>query len=231
MRRRMAAVVRARHLSCATAMFDGARNFETPVCCVILARAGRVRGDRVPLDHIIVLALENHSFDRVLGNLYAWRADGGGIGTENPPSRAQTISDATTTPPTPYTQQATAAREVNLDPGHDLDNVLRQMAGPCLGFVTDFATQYPTSSRDDRQEIMGVYPRGGLPVMHALAQSFTVCDRWFSSVPGPTWPNRFFLHSGTSLGHVDMPEGVFHPAVHCYDQPPLYDRLGEQRVS
>ena len=143
----------------------------------------------MPLDHIVVLALENHSFDRVLGNLFAYRPDGGGIGTENPPTRAQTIDDKTTTPPTSYTQQAIAAREVKLDPGHDLDNVLRQMAGPCLGFVTDFATQYPTSSRDDRQEIMGVYPRGGLPVMQSLGMSplrlSQICTSSGSSVPLP----------------------------------------------
>ena len=46
-------------------------------------------------------------------------------------------------------------------------------------------------------------------------------------MPGPTWPNRFFVHSGTSLGHVDMPEGIFHPNLHLYNQETVYDRLGD----
>jgi len=35
----------------------------------------------------------------------------------------------------------------------------------------------------------------------------------------------FFVHSGTSLGHVDMPEGIFHPNLHLYNQETVYDRL------
>jgi len=77
---------------------------------------------------------------------------------------------------------------------------------------------------------MGYFDRGFLPVLHTLAESFAVCDRWFSSLPGPTWPNRFFVHSGTSLGHVKMPNGVFHPNLHLYDQPTVYQRLSEQAI-
>jgi phospholipase C len=77
---------------------------------------------------------------------------------------------------------------------------------------------------------MGFYPYGYLPALHFLAYNFVVCDHWYSSLPGPTWPNRFFVHSGTSLGHVDMPEGVFNPAIHLYDQRTLYDELDAARV-
>src|SRR5262249_49794071 len=55
-----------------------------------------------------------------------------------------------------------------------------------------------------------------------------VCDAWHSSVPGPTWTNRFFIHSGTSLGRVKMPEGIFHTNLHWYDQDTLYDRLNDR---
>jgi phospholipase C len=78
---------------------------------------------------------------------------------------------------------------------------------------------------------MSYFKLGDLPVLHTLAKQFLVCDHWFSSVPGPTWPNRFFVHSGTSLGHVDMPEGILHPALHCYDQPTVYQRLESAKVS
>src|SRR5262249_22404921 len=45
-----------------------------------------------------------------------------------------------------------------------------------------------------------------VPVIASLARNFVVCDHWFSSVPGPTWPNRFFLHAGTANGLLDTPE-------------------------
>src|SRR4029077_19655533 len=44
-----------------------------------------------------------------------------------------------------------------------------------------------------------------VPVISTLAKSFVVCDRWFSSAPGPTWPNRFFVHAATSNGYIDSP--------------------------
>ena len=45
-----------------------------------------------------------------------------------------------------------------------------------------------------------------MPVITSLARNFVVCDHWFASVPGPTWPNRFFLHAGTANGLLDTPE-------------------------
>lgn len=49
---------------------------------------------------------------------------------------------------------------------------------------------------------MGIYAREDLPVMYALADNYTLCDQWFSSVLGPTWPNRFYLHAGSSRGQT-----------------------------
>ncbi len=78
---------------------------------------------------------------------------------------------------------------------------------------------------------MGIYPRGFLPVLHTLAENFAICDHWYSSLPGPTWPNRFFIHSGTGNGHVKMPNGVFDKNWHVYDQTTVYDRLCELHIS
>jgi len=41
-----------------------------------------------------------------------------------------------------------------------------------------------------------------LPILSTLAQEYGVCDRWFSSVPGPTIPNRLFTHSANSYGSL-----------------------------
>jgi phospholipase C len=53
---------------------------------------------------------------------------------------------------------------------------------------------------------MGCLDPDLLPATSALARNFVVCDHWFSSVPGPTWPNRFFVHAGTAGGHLVTPE-------------------------
>ena len=55
---------------------------------------------------------------------------------------------------------------------------------------------------------MSYYDVGALPSLHALAKNFRICDRWFSSLPGPTWPNRFFALSGSSNGLHVMPASL-----------------------
>jgi phospholipase C len=169
--------------------------------------------------------MENHSFDRVLGCRRQNNAGIEGVDPDNPgwnpdyPINTETVF-----------QDETRSRNIANDPGHDLDNVLRQIANGNRGFVMDFAQKYPAAGLPERREIMGWYPYGYLPALHFLAYNFVVCDHWYSSLPGPTWPNRFFVHSGTSLGHVDMPEGVFNPGLHWYDQRTLYDELDDAHV-
>jgi phospholipase C len=174
----------------------------------------------IPITRVVVLMMENHSFDRVLGWTKQEYPNVEGVD----PNRPGTNPDYPTTTGTVF-QAETRNRNIGNDPGHDLDNVLGQLAGGNQGFVADFAQKYPQASPDERKEIMGWYPYQFLPALHFLAYNFVVCDHWFSSVPGPTWPNRFFAHSGTSLGHVDMPEGVFNPGIHLYNQRTLYDEL------
>ena len=48
--------------------------------------------------------------------------------------------------------------------------------------------------------MLGFQTAAQLPTSYALATSFAVCDHWFSSIPGPTWPNRMFVHAASSAG-------------------------------
>ncbi len=173
-----------------------------------------------PIESIVVLMMENHSFDRVLGWMKQRYPGIEGIDPRNPMQNPDV-------PPAPrhVIQAPTRSLAIPHDPGHDLDDVLSQLADGNQGFVANYARKYPQALLAERQQIMGWYERGMLPAIHYLAEEFVVCDHWFASVPGPTWPNRFFAHSGTSLGHVDMPEGIFNPAIHIYDQNTLYDAL------
>jgi phospholipase C len=175
-------------------------------------------------NHVVVLMFENASFDRMLGYLQTIGRDVDGVDLKHLRTN-KNLKNAADPQGGPVGQAGTAAREVPNDPQHDLDNVLYQIADGGNNFVLDYVTKFPTASRSERAEIMAFYPRGFLPTLHRLAESFVVCDRWFCSVPGPTWPNRFFVHSGTSLGHVDMPEGIFDPGIHWYDQTTIYDVL------
>ncbi len=47
-----------------------------------------------------------------------------------------------------------------------------------------------------------------LPILTTLAREFAICDQWFSSLPGPTWPNRFFQLAATSGGLDDSPSSL-----------------------
>ena len=74
----------------------------------------------------------------------------------------------------------------------------------------------------NQHETMGYYTRDRLPFLHALADEYTVCDRWFSSVMGPTWPNRFYLHAGTATGKkTNLPMGLSPP-------PTIWQRLADR---
>lgn len=177
------------------------------------------------IKHVVVLMLENRSFDQMLGCMRSIRPGIDGVD----PAHPMCNPDLPSTNP-PICQAPSVARTIKDDPNHDLSNVLRQIADGCQGFISDFAHRFPGSGTPERSEVMGYYSHGFLSVLHRLADSFTVCDRWFSSLPGPTWPNRFFVHSGTCLGQITMPQGVWHPNLHIYDQVTVYDRLEERKI-
>jgi phospholipase C len=111
--------------------------------------------------------------------------------------------------------------------------VLAQMAGGNRGFVNDYADAYPRWPRQAGPEqwknVMRYYALDQLPAMHELGRKFMVCDRWFSSVPGPTWTNRLFAHSGTSQGFVEMPAPLeARLNLHPYDQETIFDLFDEE---
>ena len=70
------------------------------------------------------------------------------------------------------------------------------------GFVLSYEGKTHNSSNAHR--IMKCFSPDKVPVITQLAQQFAVCDRWFSSIPGPTFPSRAFAHGATSIGRVDM---------------------------
>lgn len=180
-----------------------------------------------PIRHVAVLILENHSFDQMLGCFREVYPDLDGVDPAHPRSNQDDAGRV-------YLQAPTTERQMKLDPHHEVEHVALQLADGNGGFVRDFARSYPDSTPEARAFIMGHYPRGFLPALHALAGEFTICDRWHSSLPGPTWPNRFFALSGTSLGRTDMPDDGTHrldlPGYFEQTQTTLFDRLNERGI-
>ncbi|MGO8866468.1 MAG: alkaline phosphatase family protein [Alphaproteobacteria bacterium] len=175
-----------------------------------------------PIRHVVLLILENHSFDQMVGCLAEVYPGLDGADQGRPRSNLDPQGRS-------YGQAPTTERQMLLDPHHELKHVARQLADHNAGFVEDFAMSFPQSTPAARQFIMGYYPLGFLPALHALAREFTICDRWFSSLPGPTWPNRFFALSGTSHGRVDMPDDGTHKIDFAgyfeQTQDTIFDRL------
>ena len=179
-------------------------------------------------DHVVVLMLENRSFDNLLGNLYApdelpaGKAFDGVIGKDlsNPiPAGAPAPPGVTSIPVlsatdfhTPYPDPGEVYDHVNTQlfnvvaPPHNLPDPL-PATPPMTGFVTDYIANYPKGladppSYDQYSPIMACYPRESVPILSTLARQFAVFDHWFCSVPSQTWCNRAFWHAATSWGHV-----------------------------
>jgi phospholipase C len=180
-----------------------------------------------PIKHIILLALENHSFDQMLGSLKQLYPELEGVTPAAPNKNID--SDGAV-----YLQEPTTERQMPYDPHHEVPCVAEQLANGNGGFVQNFSKKYPQSQHADRQYVMGYYPVGFLPGLHALAKEFTVCDHWFSSLPGPTWPNRFMMLTGTAMGRVNMPDDGTHKAdlagYFQQTQDTIFDRMTDKAI-
>jgi phospholipase C len=157
-----------------------------------------------PFRHLIVLMLENRSFDHMFGFLKSETYDIDGL------TGGETNSSAVDgDPPIQVTRDARTVHDLNPDPGHDFINVNMQIygnsagqqTGPTMqGFVQDYALVSNQAAHG--ANIMKCFTAETLPVLSTLAAQYAVCDHWFSSVPGPTIPNRLFGHGAHSAGSL-----------------------------
>lgn len=180
----------------------------------------------MPIKHVVVLMMENHSFDQVLGWMKSIYPQLEGVDPSHPQSNSDWPNTAAS-----VLQAETSLPLIAVDPFHEHLDSLQQISNGCTGYVTNFAQHYPSSDAGQRAQIMGYYSKGSLPVIHTLAENFLVCDHWFSSLPGPTWPNRFFAHTGTCMGHVKMPSGLYVKNEYCFDQNTIYDCLDAKKIT
>jgi phospholipase C len=173
------------------------------------------------IEHIIVLMMENRSFDHMIGFLKR----------ENPEIRgimggdySNADADGTSFP---VTDGARYQGDFTVDTGHDFADVDVQLYSDknlppdMSGFVKNYDGR---AGKGAGSRVMKCFTPDQVPVISALAREYAIADQWFSSVPGPTLPNRAFAHFGTSFGRLDMsPE-------YLRARPSIYHRLRNSNV-
>jgi phospholipase C len=100
------------------------------------------------------------------------------------------LSGLVSPPPASFGFSQGARDSLKADPPHEYDDVAAQVAG---GLMTGF----PASGGSDA---MKGFESDGIPVLTSLANNYLLMDNWYSSMPGPTWPNRLFAHAASSGG-------------------------------
>ena len=163
----------------------------------------------LPIDTVVVLMMENRSFDHMLGSLKAVDPNIDGYVDGDP----YTNPDANNKPVKPQ-PSAKFQGQLQPDPDHHFPAVDLQIFGKdsdpkannrqpnMQGFVASYFNQQRNLAHS--QMILYYFPKDNLPVLTTLALEFAVFNRWFASIPGPTICNRAFAHYGTSFGHVGM---------------------------
>ena len=175
------------------------------------------------VEHIVVLMMENRSFDHMLGylSLEGGRPDVDGLRPEF----------ANTHDGHRYPVHHLSTTAIATDPDHSADAVELQIGGGAMdGFVASFARTLADHKvpGHDTAAVMGYYTAADVPVYDHLAREFAICDRWFSSVPGATWPNRLYAICGRAAGsRDDLPPHV--PPI--YRQPSFVRHLDAHGVS
>jgi phospholipase C len=198
------------------------------------------------INHIVVLMLENRSFDHMLGLLYsasgnlspAGQPFEGLTGKEsNPGTDGSPVAVFGIAPSGPNAYFMPGA-----DPGEGYEATNSQLFGSTTapvppvatnnGFVTDFSYTLGWEAKEHwsiltgttANDIMGVFPPAMLPVLSGLAKGFAVCDYWFGSAPTETLPNRAFVNAGTSQGHMN-------DTATKYTCPSIYSLLSSKNVT
>jgi phospholipase C len=191
--------------------------------------------------HIVVVMMENRSFDQMLGFLQADGLDVDGVGNAEPNfDRA-----GNEYPPFEWGPEETAPqpplglKPKILDPCHSPSCVATQLEKGGEGFVKNFAA---TRKEADGTQVeldpeylrvpMGYYTGKDLPTYEFLAHEFCVCDAWHASVPGDTWPNRLYSIAGQEGPQIAHRPGLLEkiaarlrgvPLLGELNSAPIYD--------
>jgi phospholipase C len=151
-------------------------------------RAAGVADTTLPFDHVVVVMMENHSFDSYLGMLSV---------------RGQPLVDGLT-----LDASGTPTNSNPLDGGFQKVYHMQSTCQPGGASQSwDASHQQIDGGKMDGfaatgTDAMGYWDESDLPFYYSLAKTFCLGNRYFCSVPAQTYPNRRFLYSGTAFGTI-----------------------------
>ena len=192
-----------------------------------LKRRRRKHEIHSPIKTVVVVVMENRSFDHILGWLRRRRPDIDGLtGAE---SNRLNASD----PSSPEIFVTDEAGYVDSDPGHGFEDIREQIFGSAdtsavPAPMSGFAQNARGMGLGMPQNVMSGFEPESVPVYTALADEFAVFDRWFASVPTSTQPNRLYVHSATSHG---LTFNARKDLIHGFPQKTIFDSLEENGLS
>jgi phospholipase C len=164
--------------------------------------------DALPFDHLVILMMENHSFDCYFGMLPRLGqplADGFSFDRQGKPSNRNPLNGGYVTP-----YRATSVCQGSVT--QNWNSTHKQIDGGKMDGFAETSTQSMVYWTDE-----------DLPFYYSLAKTFTLANRWFGSAPCQTYPNRRFLMAGTAYGNISTDTSSL------FDPPPpngtIFDRL------
>jgi phospholipase C len=153
------------------------------------------------IKHIVVLMMENHSYDNYLGMLQN-RGEGFPLDSGGKPDLSNIAADGEVIRPfhLPSTVQRPGVPSQSWHASY-----VQCGEGQCDGFMTSAQSVVAEAGNDasNAAVAMGYWSESDLPFYYGLARTFPLADHWFSSCLGPTFPNRRFLIAGTAHGLID----------------------------
>jgi phospholipase C len=211
----MPEVTRRRLLSSAAAGASGIlASSLLPPALARAAAEGPRRGSLNDVKHVVIHMQENRSFDHYLGTLAGVRGFGDPnvlIQNNNLPTNGKSL----------FYQYDPENPDKYLLPWHLDTKTTSSQAIPstshawtvqhdALNITVGSTPGAPTTAKNDNwlpahlgadgdahgPYTMSYYERQDIPFHFALAETFTLCDAYFSSLLGPTWPNRMYLMTG-----------------------------------
>lgn len=193
-------------------------------------------GSRFPsgIETLVVLVMENRSFDHLLGWMKTLNPEIDGVSTPAEFSNRVDTSD----PESEIVYFGNQSAHVDPDPDHTFQAIYEQVFGEAWSeesvakklppTMQGFAQNAKHTKEGLTETVMNGLKPDLVPVYKDLVSEFAVCDRWFSSLPGPTQPNRLFVHSATSHGLIGNPTDVL---IEGLPQKTIFESLRNQGYS
>jgi len=179
-----------------------------------------------PIRHVVVLMLENRSFDHMVGFMNNPNIDGL-KGNESNPYNTSNPSQGS------VTVQKTSPYVGSFDPCHGVPCTTQKIYGACCnetdepkmwGFIEYEAAAH---SKEQAPEVLNMFTPDRLPILTSLIGNFALFDQFHASVPGPTWPNRLYALSATSMGCTSTSSFYRCSGLSPYPQKTIYDSVEE----